>query len=207
MLNGRVVQGVPVKVQRSRRLFLRITALTGVLSACLGAAACSGPTQVRLVLRVEEEKFRPDHVLVIWGTPGGKPRVARIPRDGSLNATGPEIASALITFDNEKPGDRHFIVRGQRNDESLISGANTVLAWKGGKEATLTVVLGCYEDPELGLPAGCPADEPDAGSPDTGTPIETGPPVNGGDDAAPVLDTRGSTADVPPDLGGDRPRG
>ena len=57
--------------------------------------ACSGPTRVRLILRVEEERFRSDYAEVIWGLVDGPKRSAPVPANGKLAATGTELGSVL----------------------------------------------------------------------------------------------------------------
>jgi hypothetical protein len=158
------------------------------------ALGCSGPTRVRLVLRIEDERFRPDHVDVQWGAPDGPQRTARIPATGSLPPSGPEIGSALITLDDGKPGMRRFVVRGFRPDGARISGASTLLGWKGQSESTVTLTLvDCYDDPANPPLPGCPS----GGGPGDGG---AGPLPDAGTDAP-------SDARDAGDAASDRPRG
>jgi hypothetical protein len=161
--------------------------------ALLLLAACGGPTQVRLVLRVEDERFRPEYVWVAWGVPDKDVRKARIPAAGVLAASGPEIGTVLITLSDSQTQARRFVARGYRGDDQRISGASGILPWKGGAESTLTLTLvDCYDDPsETKLP-GCPTTTTDGGvegdggstTPDMGrdtTPLDTRPADAGGD--------------------------
>jgi hypothetical protein len=188
LLNGFVFRAIRAQSRRSG------CGLWGLALFVL-VGACGGPTRVRLVLRVDEERFRPEHADVVWGAIGGPQRTARIPAQGSLPASGNEIATVLITLSDSQMTARRFVARGFRADDVRISGASGVLGWMAETEATLTLTLvDCYDDPgEPRLP-GCP--EPaDGGVDDAAT---DAPP-----DLAPV-DTRPIDAR---DAGTDGPRG
>jgi hypothetical protein len=185
LLNGFVF---PAARAQSRRSASRLWGL-----ALLLLAACGGPTQVRLVLRVEDERFRPEYVDVVWGVPDKSQRHARIPAEGFLAPSGPEIATVLITLSDSQTQARRFVARGFRGDDQRISGASGVLPWKSGAESTLTLTLvDCYDDPSEPRLPGCPTTTTDGGvegdggsaTPDMGrdtTPLDTRPADAGGD--------------------------
>jgi hypothetical protein len=159
-------------------------------------AACGGPTQVRLVLRVEDDRFRPDYVDVVWGVPDGPQRRARIPGQGNLPASGPEIGTVLITLADSQMQARRFVARGFRGEGMRVSGASGLLPWKGGAESTLTLTLvDCYDDPSEPRLPGCPATTTDGGVEGDGGSATP----DGGRDTAP--------ADVRPSDAADGPRG
>jgi hypothetical protein len=162
LLNGDVF---PAARAQSRRSASRLWGL-----ALLFLAACGGPTQVRLVLRVEDERFRPEYVWVFWGVPAGDVRKARIPATGVLAPSGPEIGTVLITLSDGQMMSRRFVARGYRGDDQRISGASGLLPWKGGAESTLTLTLvDCYDDPSEAKLPGCPATTTDGGVDDGGS--------------------------------------
>jgi hypothetical protein len=185
LLNGFVF---PAARAPSRRSASRLWGL-----ALLFLAACGGPTQVRLVLRVEDERFRPEYVWVVWGVPDKDVRKARIPAAGVLAPSGPEIGTVLITLADGQTQARRFVARGYRGDDQRISGASGLLPWKGGTESTLTLTLvDCYDDPSEAKLPGCPTTTTDGGvegdggsnTPDLGrdtTPLDTRPTDTGGD--------------------------
>ncbi len=156
----------------TRRVMPSLVVLaTAACAMTLGG--CGETTRVRLVLQVVEDRFRPNHIDLIWGIPGGPQRGARVPASGPLAATGSNLGSVLITLDDASPGERRFIARGLRGDER-VSGNSSSLPWKKGGDSTLTMTLGCYEDPEWPALPGCPAEG-------GGEPVDAG--AQGGADA------------------------
>jgi hypothetical protein len=185
LLNALVFPAAPAQSRRSA------TRLWGI--ALLFLAACGGPTQVRLILRVEDDRFRPEFVDVIWGVPDGAQRRARVPAQGSLAPSGPEIGTVLITLSDSHMQSRRFVARGFRGDGQRISGASGTLPWKSGAESTLTLTLvDCYDDPSEPRLPGCPSSTSDGGvegdggsaTPDLGrdtTPADNRPGDGAGD--------------------------
>ena len=65
-----------------------------------------------------------------------------------MTATGSELGSVLITLNDDKPGERVFVVHGKRGNDEVVSGASAALAWKSGTESSITLTLvSCFEDP------------------------------------------------------------
>ena len=213
LLNGPVFRGTPAQSCRTGgrlwSLALAFVLANGLafgpaLLAAVGLVACGGPTRVRLVLRVEDERFRPDYVEVVWGPPDGPQRSARIPATGSLPAAGAEIGTVLITLSDTKPGARRFVARGFRGERERVSGASNLLGWQGEAESTLTLTLvDCYDDPGLPKLPGCPTTE-DGGVSDGGV-SDAASDAGSGD--APVDSRPGDARDAVNDVTGDRPKG
>ena len=127
---------------------------------------------MRLILRVEDERFRPEFVEVVWGVPDGAQRKARVPSQGVLAPSGPEIGTVLITLSDGQMQSRRFVARGYRGDGQRISGASGLLPWKGGAESTLTLTLvDCYDDPSEAKLPGCTTTPTDGGVPGDGGPV------------------------------------
>jgi hypothetical protein len=192
MFNVDVPAGVNVTAT-SRRWFSPLLR-AGAAASFLLLGACSGDaTRVRLEFRVDNEAFRPEYIVVWWQT-GEAERESRVPNAGVLSPQGNVLGSALISLSDKQPVQRRFIARGFRgSNEMRVSGAVAQVQWSSGRESSVIMTLGCYDDPEPKYAAPLP------GCPSTGTP-DAGAP-----DAAP--DAAGDTgADTAGDGASDKPR-
>jgi hypothetical protein len=158
-----------------------VIALASLTSACR-----QDVTRVRLEFRADGDTFRPDYVSVFWQT-GGKRRQARVPANGSFAPKGDLLGTALISLDENDTGERRFVARGYRGEEVRVSGAVATVPFSRGRESSVNMSLGCYDDPDPDL-ATLPAC---GGSP---------PRPDGGGDGG----TSDSAGDLPADLPGDR---
>jgi hypothetical protein len=109
-----------------------------------GAAACAGEPgdSVLVHVAVEEEVYRPQHLLVTWLLPSG-PVVsdARVPKAGALPAEGRLIGSISISFARGAPRERRIVVKGMRGAVQVSAAAERLPAGLAGR-SEITLVLG-----------------------------------------------------------------
>jgi hypothetical protein len=170
MLNVGVPSGVNTPPQSGSRRWLRnvvgIAAVSFITCPFALLGGCGKDvTRVRLEFRVENEQFRPDYIDVWWQT-GNAKRTARVPTVGSFTSMGPNLGSALISLNDGQPIERRFVARGMRGDVR-VSGSVAEVPWNSGRESSVNMTLGCYDDPQFPEPVpGCGPGAPDAGAPD-----------------------------------------
>lgn len=113
------------------------------LVAVLVTAACAEAVPRALVtIRVEEESYRPEYLVMTWEAPQGPPpQDVRVPAHGELPRTGAELATVWIELDEARPGDRQVRVRGIRGGHP-ISGAMARVPWQPGRPVEVTLTLG-----------------------------------------------------------------
>jgi hypothetical protein len=91
--------------------------LGGVVCLLAGCARKEDWLVVRLT--VQDEQFRPEYALVTWRVGDESADPKRLPRTGSLPATGRDLASIYIAIDPEQTGERTLIVRGMHDDKQI----------------------------------------------------------------------------------------
>lgn len=125
-----------------RSAAMRALAVVGAV-VLLGTSACgSDPLEgVMLKVRVEDEQYRPDYVMLNWRPPGGAREEVRVPGAGALPAAGSELASILMALDGAAAGEREVVLRGMRGD-AQVSSVRTVVSWNPGEMFDLIVTLG-----------------------------------------------------------------
>jgi hypothetical protein len=175
------------------------------LVAVLVASGCADSAlRALLTIRVEDEAYRPEHLLLTWEAPQGAAlRDVRVPAEGDLPRTGAALATVLVDLDVASPGDRQVTLRGIRGGR-VVSGATGRVPWDPGRQVEVILTLGCVLDPATAEPsAGCPSrgSEPDAGA----GPLSVSDALDAGDQpvdgpAAPPVD---AASDLAPDLAAD----
>jgi Concanavalin A-like lectin/glucanases superfamily len=186
---------------------MRLWGLVACLLVALTAGGCrrSGPTTVTITLRIEDEAFRPDYVLMTWAQPSGRElRDIRVPEHGSFAAQGPVLGSVSIELESEMAGERRLRITGLRH-ELRVAGATAVIPWASGREQQVTLTLGCADDLELfEVVSLCREPEParpppeagrDAGSDGPAKPSNPAPVVVMNNDARPPAD---AATEAPP---------
>src|SRR4051812_33426909 len=122
------------------------------LLLCLWAIALgpgcgrSDPTTVTITLRIENEVFRPDFVLLRWGLSGGRALFndVRLPDHGLLARQGAVLGSVQFQIETALPGDRDLGVTGLRGQER-VAGATARVPWLSGRDQQVTLTLGCAD--------------------------------------------------------------
>jgi Concanavalin A-like lectin/glucanases superfamily len=152
------------------------------LLLALAAPCCGRSSQITISFRVEDELFRPEHLVVSWLAPGSRNHERmRVPSgDGVLVGKGPAVASMVIDMDGAPSGARMILVWGMRGS-TQVSGAARSLTWTAGSSEELMLTLGCVHGGEGPPPLDEPVDQapwlqcqeppppPDPGPPDAGT--------------------------------------
>jgi hypothetical protein len=194
---------------------MRVFALPLLLSALLlNAGACARPdvTDVTVVLRIDDEVFRPDFALVSWGRSDGHELFhdVRLPDQGTLAREGAVLGSVKFEIETDQPGERELHVSGLRGNQR-VAGAVARIPWQAGREQQVTLTLGCSDDLDQDdAIAACKKRDPDGAAPGPGEVVTTSA-VNDAPDAAvapqstafdggapPGRDARGSHGDAPP---------
>jgi len=121
-----------------------------VLAACLLAVAAlscrAAPEGITVEVLVDEEAFRPDHLMVWWTSPDGRARKdIRIPATGALPRDGRVLGSLSVEIKDAAAGDRNMIAWGIRGTER-VSAAVARVPWAPGERKSVTLTLGCLSD-------------------------------------------------------------
>jgi hypothetical protein len=125
------------------------------LVLCLWALALAGgcgrgtTTTATVTLRIDEEAFRPEYVLLQWRQINGREifRDVRLPDRGLLARQGAVLGSVEFQIETDLPGDRELRVSGVR-DHERVAGATARIAWVSGRNQRVTLTLGCADDLE-----------------------------------------------------------
>jgi hypothetical protein len=179
----------PVEASVARSSFLLIALVLAACARGCGDARDGPGVIIRLV--ANEGAPRPEYVRVEWKVPDSPAEMEfRLPRQGVLTSTGPDLGSIHVSLAAEKTGPREIVARGIR-DGDVVSTAATRIAW-GVRDVTLRLT----------------ASTPDAGAAPGGA-IVPRPPLDAGardGPRAPSLDAApgdgapgaGASGDVPP---------
>jgi hypothetical protein len=188
-----------------RRLVLCLWAL-----ALAGGCGRGATTTATVTLRIDEEAFRPEYVLLQWRQINGREifHDVRLPDRGLLARQGAVLGSVEFQIETDLPGDRELRVSGVRNHER-VAGATTRIAWVSGRDQLVTLTLGCADDLEQpDAVAACAQVDPEA----MPLPTTTDAGVDAARDALvrppdpPAADPHGMDAGaITRDAGSDRP--
>jgi hypothetical protein len=149
---------------------------------CLWALALAGgcgrrdPTTVTVTLRIDDEVFRPEFVLLNWRLGNGRDLFGdvRLPDRGLLARQGPVLGSVEFEIEADLRGDRELQVRGVR-DNQRVAGATAHIPWLAGNQQQVTLTLGCSGDLENAeVLAACSRVDPDSGPPSLPPPPDAG---------------------------------
>lgn len=166
------------------RFLLVVTAL----AAC-GQAERPG---VLVTLLVEDEAFRPQHVLVSWvvgDRPAGEP--IRLPPTGELRSSGPEVATVFIETGTTE-GERRVIAQGKRGTQDVSAAMARIWVVPGTRQAVRLTLVGTPPPASPGEDAGVPDAGPAPATdgppppPDAGPRVEVAPPPPREDGPAPL---------------------